>query len=145
MFQTIIVILVGMLGGVAVGIQSPIAGSMSQRVGGAASSLIVHVSGAIISGALLWARRGEEIENWGSLPWYMFASGIFGVILYMTLSYTLPRIGATTAIVLIIIGQLSIGMVIDQFGMFGVTPRAVDLGRLLAMVFLIAGGYLMIR
>ncbi|MBI1878096.1 MAG: DMT family transporter [Chloroflexi bacterium] len=133
------------MGGVAVGIQGPLAGAMSQRVGGAASSFIVHLSGALLSGLLLAARSGETIQNWRALPWYMLGSGAFGVVLYLTLSHTLPRLGATTAVMLIIVGQLLLGLLIDQFGWFGVALRPIDGWRVAAAVLLLAGGYLMVR
>ena len=145
MFEIIVTVLIGVLGGVAVGIQAPMAGTMSQRVGAAACSLIVHVSGAIAALVVLVLRGGENIQNWHTLSWYMLGSGVFGVVLHMTLSHTIPRLGATTAIVLIIVGQLTMGMLIDQFGLFGVAPRPIDQWRLLAIVLLIAGAYLMIQ
>jgi transporter family-2 protein len=67
MLGVVATILVGFLGGVAVGMQAPIASAMAQRVGSTASSLIVHVSGAVVSGALLFARGGEQIQNWRGL------------------------------------------------------------------------------
>lgn len=145
MLEKVITFLVGLLGGVAVGLQSPLAGAMSQQVGGAASSLIVHVSGAVFSAVLLAARGGENISALSSLPWYMFASGVFGVILYLSLSSTLPRLGAGVALTLIIVGQLVVGLMIDHFGWFGVTVRSFDLTRAAALVFLLIGGYLMVR
>lgn len=145
MLEIVLTILIGLLGGVAVGIQGPLAGAMSQRVGGAASSFVVHVSGALLSGLLLAARGGEAMQNWRGLPWYMLGSGAFGVILYLTLTHTLPRLGATTAVTLIIVGQLVMGMVIDQFGWFEVAVRPVDGWRVAAAVLLLAGGYLMVR
>lgn len=145
MFEIIVTVCIGLLGGIAVGVQAPIAGTMSQRVGGAACSLIVHISGAIAAAIILVMRGGEHIQNWHSLSWYMLGSGVFGVILHLTLSHTIPRLGATTAIVLIIVGQLTIGMLIDQFGLFGVTPRSVDQWRALAAILLVAGAYLMIQ
>lgn len=145
MIEMIVVVCVGIVGGIAVGMQSAISGKMSEQVGGAASSFIIHLSGAILSAALLLIRGGEQIQNWRNLSWYMLGAGVFGVILYLTLNQTIPRLGATSAIVLIIIGQLVIGLVIDQFGLFDVPIRPVDGSRVLAMVFLVAGGYLMIR
>jgi transporter family-2 protein len=59
--------------------------------------------------------------------------------------HTLPRMGATTAVTLIIIGQLVMGMLIDQFGWFGVAVRPIDGWRVAAVVLLLAGGYLMVR
>jgi transporter family-2 protein len=145
MLEIVLTILIGLFGGVAVGIQGPIAGAMSQRVGGAASSFIVHASGAILSSLLLLARGGEMIHNWRTLPWYMLCSGAFGLVLYLTLAHTLPRLGATTAVTLIIVGQLMMGMLIDQFGWFGVSIRPIDGWRVAAVALLLAGGYLMVR
>ncbi|MCB0197840.1 MAG: DMT family transporter [Anaerolineae bacterium] len=145
MLGIIITVLIGILGGIAVGLQAPIAGSMSQRVGGAASSFIVHLSGTIFSAILLAMRGGEQIGQWRTLPWYMLVSGGLGLVLYLTLSHTMPRLGATSAVTLIIIGQLLIGMIIDQFGLFGFPFRSVDSWRIAAAVLLVAGGYLMVR
>lgn len=145
MLEIVLTILIGLLGGVAVGIQGPLAGSMSQRVGSTASSFIVHVSGALLSGLLLLARGGEMIQNWRTLPWYMLGSGIFGLVLYLTINHTLPRLGATTAVTLIIVGQLLMGLLIDQFGWFGVSVRLIDGWRVVAALLLLAGGYLMVR
>jgi len=142
---TIITICIGILGGIAVGIQSPIAGAMSQRVGGTASSFVVHSGGAILSGILLLFRGGEQIRSWRSLPWYMLTSGVFGLILYLTLSQTLPRLGATTAIALIIIGQLVVGLLIDQFGLLGIEQRPIDVQKIAAALCLVTGGYLMTK
>ena len=145
MLVTIATVFVGIIGGIAVGIQSPIAGSMSQRIGGSASSFVVHVSGAVLSGIILLLRGGEQIRNWRSLSWYMLASGVFGVILYLTLSRTLPRLGATTALALIIVGQMVVGMLIDHLGLFGVVQRSIDLWKVFATLLLLVGSYLMVR
>jgi len=145
MANLILTVLIGILGGLAVGVQGPIVSQMSQRIGTVAGSFVVHVSGAILSGALLLALGGENIRNWRSLSWYMLISGSFGVILYLTLNQTMPRLGATTALALIIIGQLVMGILIDQFGLFGIAVRPVDLVRLIGAGLLIAGGYLIIR
>ncbi len=141
----ILTILIGLLGGVAVGIQSPLAGAISQRVGGAAGSLIIHVSGAVASALLLVARGGENIREIGRLPWYLFGAGAFGLLLYLTLSHTLPRLGAGAALTLIILGQLLMGLLIDQFGWFGAVVRPIDLSRVAAVGLLIVGGYLLVR
>ncbi len=145
MFEIVLTVFIGLLGGIAVGVQGPIANAMSQRVGSATSSFVVHISGAILSALLLLARGGESIQNWRSLSWYMLGSGAFGLILYLTITHTLPRLGATTAVTLIIVGQLLMGMLIDQFGWFGVAVRPVDGWRMAAVALLFAGGYLMVK
>ena len=140
-----LVILIGLIGGAAVGIQSPIAGAMGKRVGGTASSFIIHLSGMILSGVLLVLRGGEKIRDWHTLPWYMLGAGIFGLILYQTINVTLPRVGSTMMIALIITGQLLMGVIIDHFGWFGVAPHPIDLSRTLGVIALLVGGYLIAR
>ena len=145
MLSILLTVLIGVLGGVAVGLQGPIAAQMSKRVGSAASSFVVHVSGAFLSGTLLLLRGGEDIRNWRSLSWYMLGSGLFGVILYLTINHTMPRLGATTALALIIIGQLAMGILIDHFGLFGTAIRQLDAWRIVGLAFLVVGGYFVIR
>jgi len=145
MLEQILTILIGLMGGVAVGVQTPIANAIGQRVGGAASSFIIHFTGAIFSGLLLFARGGENLREIGSLPWWMFGAGLFGMILYLTINHTFPRLGATAGLMLIIVGQLFTGVIIDHFGLLGVVQRSIDGTRLLAVGLLLAGGYLLVR
>lgn len=145
MLETVVTAVAGLTGGVVVGVQSPLAGAMSQRIGGASCSLVVHLGGAALSGLLVLLRGGEQLQSWRCLPWYMLGSGVFGVVLYLTLSHTVPRLGATSAIALIVVGQLLAGMVVDQFGLFGIPVRPADASRLLAVALLVAGGYLAVR
>jgi transporter family-2 protein len=145
MAETVWVIIVGLIGGAAVGTQSPIAGAMGQRVGSLASSFIIHFSGMVLSGMLLWLRGGEKIRDWHTLPWYMLCAGVFGLILYQTINITLPRLGSTMMITLIITGQLLTGVLIDHFGWLGVPVQPVNATRLLGVAALLLGGYLVGR
>lgn len=145
MIEMLITIAIGLLGGVAVGTQTPIAGAMSQRVGGAASSVIVHFGGLVASLILLVSRRGEDITQWRELPWYMLCCGGFGLVLFLTVSHTIPKLGAVSAITLIIVGQLLAGVVIDYLGAFGTIPRGLEINRMIGLALLFAGAYLVIR
>ena len=145
MFAQLLTILIGVLGGIGLGFQPPIANGIARRTGSTASSLVVHVSGALFSGALLLLQGGENIKDLDTVPWWMFAVGLPGVVLYLTIAYTIPRIGVTAALTLIIVGQLLMGMIIDHFGLFEVVVRSVDANRLLAAALLLLGAYLMAR
>lgn len=140
-----LVILIGLIGGISVGLQGPIAGAMGQRVGGTASSFIIHLSGMILSGVYLFMRGGEKIRDWHTLPWYMLGAGIFGLILYQVMNVTVPRLGGTMTIALIIVGQLLMGVAVDHFGLFGVAVRPVDLPRVIGILVLFTGSYLIVK
>ena len=145
MIEILFTIAIGLIGGIAVGTQNPIAGAMSQRVGGAASSMIVHFSGFIASLALLIFRGGENIEKWRELPWYMLCSGGFGLILILSISHTIPKLGAVSAVTLVIVGQLLAGVVVDYLGAFNTVPRDLELTRIVGIVLLLLGAYLVIK
>jgi transporter family-2 protein len=137
--------LLGLLGGMAVGTQTPLVGLMSQRVGAASSSLVVHLGGALLSALVLLVRGGEQAQAWRSLPWYMLSAGFVGVALFLSVAHTVPRIGAAAAITLVIVGQLLTGMILDHFGVFGLAVRTVDAGRAAGLLLVILGGYLLVR
>ena len=94
---------------------------------------------------LLFARGGEQINQWRTLPWYMLCCGGFGLVLYLAISHTVPKLGAGSAITLIVVGQLLAGIVIDHFGAFDLPTRDFDPTRVLAVALLLAGAYLMVR
>ena len=75
----------------------------------------------------------------------MWGCGFLGIVLILSVSHTIPKIGATAAITLVIVGQLLAGMAIDHFGAFDAPMRAIDLTRIGGALLLLAGAYLMIR
>jgi uncharacterized membrane protein YdcZ (DUF606 family) len=94
--STITVIIIGLIGGIAVGLQGPMSGAMSQRLGPLGSSLII----------------------------------------------TLPRVGVAMTTALLILAQMSIGLLLDQFGWLGVPQHSISLIRLSGLVVLLLGAYL---
>ena len=51
MYTVLVVVLIGLAGGIAVGLQGPLSSLMSQRIGTMEIIVIIHVGGAV--GALL--------------------------------------------------------------------------------------------
>lgn len=138
-------LVIGLLGGVAVGLQGPISGVMSARMGPVASSLVMHLGGFVASAVVLLALGGQDLREWRSVPRPYLAAGALGLILFITLSVTLPRIGAANATALLIAGQLVLALVIDQNGWFGMTPQPITTSRVLGVALLFAAGYFLSR
>lgn len=142
---TLTVIIIGLIGGIAVGLQGPMSGVMSQRLGPLGSSLIIHLGGAIVSALLLLFAGGLSLEKMKELPLPYFLAGCFGVVLYLTLAYTLPRVGVTMTTSLLILAQMSIGLLLDQFGWLGVPQHSISLVRVSGVAALLLGAYLVAR
>jgi transporter family-2 protein len=144
--QTLIpMILVGLLSGVAVGLQSPLASMITQRLGMLESIFIVHIGGAIVIFIPLLFLKGGNLGNWRSLPWYALAAGTMGLIVVGGVSFLIPRIGVAASITLIIAGQLVLSAVLDHYGLLGVHVRHMDLQRILGLLVVFLGAWLTVR
>ena len=144
--QTLILaVVVGLAGGVAVGLQGPLASLMSQRVGTMGSVFIIHLGGALMAGAVLLIIGGENLAAWRSVPWYALGAGVFGLVILSAVSYTIPRIGAAVTVTLIVTAELILSAVLDHFGLLGTEVRPMDLSRTLGIAVLLLGTWLMVR
>lgn len=139
------VILIGLIGGIAVGFQGPLTSLMSQRLGFMESIFIVHAGGAIAAGVPLMMVGGGRLGAWRSVPWYALGAGILGLVVLGAISYTIPRLGIATTITVIVVGQLLIGTVSDHFGWLGAAVRPLDLTRTLGLLILLVGTWLVVR
>lgn len=141
----LIIIVIGLLGGIAVGVQSPLSSMIGTRLGSMESVFIIHLGGAIVSGIFLLARGGGKLADWRSVPWYALAGGALGLVVIMAANYIIPRRGAVVLIFLIVAGQLLISVLIDQFGWLDVEARSLDVSRLVGLVVLFVGVWLIVR
>src|SRR5574339_478187 len=128
MESVILIVLIGLAGGVAVGLQSPMASMITQRLGIFESVFIVHVGGAVIA-LIPMLIYGSKLSQWRSVPWYTLGAGIFGLVVIAAISYMIPRVGVAASITTIVAGQLLVGTFLDHFGLLGTAQRSMDLTR----------------
>jgi bacterial/archaeal transporter family-2 protein len=145
MESVILIILIGLAGGVAVGLQSPLASIISQRIGIMESIFIVHIGGAVAILIPLLFVSGGKLSQWRSVPWYALGAGVFGLVVIGAISYMIPRIGVAASITTIVAGQLLVGTVLDQFGLLGAAQRTLDPARLLGLIVVLAGVWLTVK
>ena len=55
-------------------------------------------------------------------PWWMWFAGLFGVIFMTGNILLLPRLGSLQTVLMPVLGQITMGLLIDQFGWLG-NPR----------------------
>lgn len=145
MESVILIILIGLAGGVAVGLQSPMASMISQRLGIFESVFIVHIGGAIIALLPLLFVGGGKLSQWRSVPWYVLGAGIFGLIVIGAISYMIPRVGVAASITTIVAGQLLVGMILDHFGLLGAAERSLDVTRIVGIIVVLVGVWLTVK
>jgi bacterial/archaeal transporter family-2 protein len=145
MQTVILIILIGLAGGVAVGLQSPLASLLSQRLGVMESIFILHIGGAVAVSIPLAIYGGGKLSLWRTVPWYALVAGIFGLVVIAAISYMIPRIGVAASITTIVAGQLLVGTILDHFGLLGVVERSLDLTRIAGLLVVIVGVWLTVK
>ncbi len=140
-----LVLAIGLLGGIAAGLQGPLASVMAKQVGIMGSIFIIHLGGTVAAAAFLGVPRASALAGWRSVPWYALSAGVLGLFLVGALSFCIPRIGVAGAITLIIVAQLAVGALLDHYGLLVEQVRSLDPSRLLGFFVLLVGTWLVVR
>ena len=145
MESILLIILIGLAGGVAVGLQSPMASMITQRLGTFESVFIIHIGGAVIALIPLLIYGGGKLSQWRSVPWYALGAGVFGLVVIAAISYMIPRVGVAASIPTVVAGQLLVGTILDQYGWLGAAVKPLDGTRILGLGVVLVGVWLTVK
>ena len=139
------------LGTVAVGgliaLQAPINSNLGKSVGTFAAASVSFTIGTIALVAITslvgggFGRLGEA----GGLSWYYLSGGLLGAAYVTTVLVTVRSLGAGGVTAATIAGQLTAAVIIDRLGVLGLDQRALTAERVLGIVLLAVGTFLIVR
>lgn len=138
------VILVGVIGGLAGAIQAQFLGVMEQRVGTLASTFVTYGGGGLAIGLLMVALRGGRIAELKDLPWWLFTAGLMGLVVVAALGMTVNRLGLGAGLTLFTAAVLILGAALEHLGWFA-EVRTMDGARALGIALVILGTWLVVR
>lgn len=138
--------LVATISGIAMAIQGTINASLSQKTSLISATFIVHIVGTLVAFIVVMAWRDPLLKHsWSSIPWYLFLGGVLSVIIVGLVAVSIPKIGVCNATTAIIIGQVSMAILIDHFGIFGMSRLAWSPWQLVGIGFFAVGAKLLFR
>lgn len=138
-------LLIGVLGGIAIGFQNPLASMMGTRIGLFQGAFIIHLSGALVAGLLVFIAPGGQLAAWRSVPWYALWAGALGVIVVVAVTFTIPRVGVAATVGIVMTAQLIVAAWLDHNGFLGSAIHTFDGMRALGMTLLVAGTWLVLK
>lgn len=143
--QTLGFFLLMFLGGIAVAVQPSINGRLAQKIGTLESSAISFVVGtlALLAVALI-AGRGSFRGLTEARGWEL-TGGFLGAFFVTLTIIIVPRIGTAAAMSATIAAQLTTGILLDHYGLFGFRTVPLDPKRALGACLLLAGAALVFR
>jgi transporter family-2 protein len=139
------------LGTVAAGgliaLQAPINSILGRSVGTFAAASVSFAIGlaALIAITVLVGGGFGDVGQARHLSWYYLLGGVLGAIYVTTVLVTVRKLGAGGVTAATIAGQLTMSLIIDRAGVLGLDERPLSLERLLGVVLLAAGTFLVVR
>lgn len=134
--------LVAVAAGALLPIQASINGRLRPFVGGAIPATLVSVAVSTTTMVVLVLATRTPVPTGSKLtgsPWWVWTGGILGVVVVLVSLGLVNRLGAAFLFALMVVGQMLASMVIDHFGLFGVSEHAVSPLRVLGVMLLLAG------
>lgn len=143
-----IIIVLAMMAGTLIAAQGVVNGRMAAYMGGPLQAAFVSFSVgwlALLAVNLAFGNDLPFLHAAREAPWWAWVGGLGGAVVVTLAAFSVPRIGVATYVSAFIAGQLTAALFYDHFGIFGQTVREITPLRLLGVVFMGAGVYLIRR
>jgi len=142
-----VAVVVMVCAGGLVAMQAPINSVLGKSVGTFAAASISFAVGLAVLAAitLLFTGGFGDIGSAGDLRWYYLTGGLLGAAYVTTVLVSVRTLGVGGVTAATIAGQLTLAVVIDRLGWFGVEERGLTLQRILGIALLAAGTLLVVR
>jgi len=149
LLQTKVLLLsgIGVVAGGFIAIQSVLNSSLGQRAGNLGAVLLLTFVSAC--GLILLVVCFPSAASFKNLPgfseWYLYLGGILGIVILAAPILLVPRIGTTSTLISIILGQSIMALLIDQFGMLASPKVEISITRITGVFLVAIGAYLVGR
>jgi transporter family-2 protein len=136
--------LLGIIAGSMITIQNILNSALGKRTGNLGSVLLLTLVSIALLLVLIALFPGmADLKQLPRLSeWYLYVGGVLGVVILATPIFLIPRIGATSTLTALVVGQLVLALVVDHFGLFSFPRIEINIPRIMGLVLLVAGALL---
>jgi transporter family-2 protein len=131
-----------------IALQSPINSHLGRHVGalqGAFVSFVVGTLVLLVAAAVARGGLGRVADVGGVGSWVYVTGGVLGAGYVTVALLSVRSLGTGGVIAATIAGELTVAVLIDQFGWFGVTQQSISPARVAGIVLLALGVLLVVR
>ncbi|HEX2084472.1 MAG TPA: DMT family transporter [Solirubrobacteraceae bacterium] len=146
MDRGVAVLLTAFVGGL-IALQAPINSMLGKATGSFQAAFLSFAIGTIVLAVIAAFARGGfgTMGEATSLQWYYLTGGVLGAAYVTTVLVTVRELGAGPVVAATIAGQLSASVVLDQYGLLGLPKDPITVGKVVGVILLAAGVYLVVR
>ena len=140
------VVLTAVAGGL-VALQAPINSTLGRAIGTFQAAFVSFLIGTFVLAIIAGLAKGGfgQIDQARGLSWYHLTGGLLGAAYVTTVLVTVRSLGAGGAVAATIAGQLALSVVVDQYGLLGVAKQPITAARIVGVLLLCLGTYLIVR
>jgi bacterial/archaeal transporter family-2 protein len=140
-------LLLTVVAGGLIAMQAPINSMLGKSVGTFAAASVSFVVGtiALVLITVLIGGGFGDVGEASHLPWYYLTGGLLGAVYVTTALVAVRSLGAGGVTAATIAGQLTMSVIADRAGILGLPEKAVTLPRVIGVLLLAAGVFLIVR
>ena len=140
-----VALLLSAFAGMLVAMQPPINSKLGHAAGTFAAATISFLVGTVVLLVVAVASGGTHLDGLRGVPWWYFVGGFIGAVFVASSLVTVRTLGAAGVVAATIAGQLTGSVVIDRFGLLGLSKQPLTAARVAGIAFLVVGVYLVVR
>lgn len=139
--------MVGTAAGAMIALQSVLNSVLGKRAGDLGSVFVLTlISSAVLLPLMLFFPSTANFRHLpGASEWYLYLGGILGIVILAAPILLVPRIGATSTVTALVVGQLALAVVLDHFGVLGLPRAEITPAKVLGLLLLILATLLLVR
>jgi transporter family-2 protein len=139
------VLFMAVVGGL-IALQAPVNAGLGKATGTFAAALVSFIVGtAVLAAIVVVSGKAGGVAEATNVEWYYLIGGILGAAYVFTALVTVDTIGAGGVAAATITGQLTASVLLDRLGVLGLEETPLTAERLVGVVLLLAGTYLVVR
>lgn len=139
-------LLLALISGVAMAVQGSLNSALAKITGLLQATLVVHLTATIAVILLLFFRLSPgSLTKIIQAPWYLLLGGLIGVLITYGVVASIPKVGVALATTAIIVGQVTMALIIDHWGLFGLDKIPFTWWKAVGLILLAAGARLMLN
>ncbi|WP_250455222.1 DMT family transporter [Clostridium tertium] len=127
-------ILLAILSGVSVVLSRIINFKLAEEIGTFQGTFFNYLTGFITSLIFFFLTKDYINISELSIPFYAYLGGTIGILVVLMFNYITPKVSSFSLSILVFIGQLSIGIIIDYF-----SNNTISVGKILGGLLILLG------
>ncbi|MEH7741581.1 DMT family transporter [Bacillus subtilis] len=143
--MSILIIILTLISGAVLATQSSINSAFAEKAGSFESAMINYLFGTVLMGIIVVLFGKVDMIAISEAPTWQLLCTFFGVGYVLLTIIAVPKIGVSAAVILVIVGQLTTGMVIDNFGWFENEIIHFDLKRFAGVILMFVALYFILK